>query len=402
MKKIYYGKAVYDNKEINAAIKVLKNNQLSLMDGKNVKKLEKKVSEMFGKKYGLMVNSGSSANLLALSCLNLKLNDEIITPSLTFSTTVSPIMQLGFIPKFIDVEKNTFQINPTQIENNISKKTKAIIVPNLLGNVANWREINRISKKYKLKIIEDSADTIGYKYLGGNTGKYSDIVTTSFYASHVVTGAGFGGMVCFNNEKQYKKAKLLRGWGRSSSLFNESEDINKRFNIKISGFDYDAKYIFSGFGYNFLPSEISAAFANEQIKKLKKNISIRHNNFQILKNFFKSNKKYFDVPEVYQSVKTGWLAYPVLIKNNSSFKRKDLQIFLEKKNIQTRTIFTGNILRQPLMKKTKYKTNIEGYAISDYIMKNGILIGCHHGMKLKEIKYMMKTIKNFLSIHDKH
>jgi CDP-6-deoxy-D-xylo-4-hexulose-3-dehydrase len=396
MKKIFYGMAVYDSKEINACMNVLRKSSLTLMDGPKVKALEKKVSSIFGKKYGLMVNSGSSANLLALSSINLKKNDEIITPALTFSTTVSPIIQLGFIPKFIDVDSNKFVINPDQIENNISKRTKALMIPNLLGNLANWPKIKKIAKKYKLKIIEDSADTIGYSINNLTTGKLSDIVTTSFYASHVVTGAGFGGMVCFNDYDTFNKAKLLRGWGRSSAILGEREDIKSRFNIKLSGIDYDQKYIFSDFGYNFLPSEISAAFALEQIKKLKKNILRRISNFNKLKKFFLNYKNYFDIPESYDRVKTGWLAFPIVIKKNIKFKRKSLQIFLEKNNIQTRTIFTGNILRQPLLKKINYKKNKEGYDVSDHVMKNGILIGCNHGMQNYQLNYMKKKFIEFL------
>ena len=282
MKKIYYGRAVYDHKEINAVVKVLKNNSLSLTDGKNVKKLEKIVSKMFGKKYGLMVNSGSSANLLGLASFDFKKGSEIITPNLTFSTTVAPIYQLGLIPHFVGVEKNKFVADFNHIERCINKKTVAIMIPNLLGNIANWEKISQIAKKYKLKVIEDSADTIGYTFNKKNTGIYSDIVTNSFYASHIINGGGTGGIVCFNDDKLYKKAKLLRGWGRSSATFNESESIDKRFNVKISGIDYDAKYVFSEMGYNFLPSEISAVFALEQLKKLKDNIMIRNRNFSKL------------------------------------------------------------------------------------------------------------------------
>ena len=162
MKKIYYGKAVYDNKEINAVLNVLKNKSLSLVDGDNVKNLEKKVAKLFGKKYGLMVNSGSSANLLAIASFNFKKGSEIITPNLTFSTTVAPIYQLGLKPYFIGVEKNKFLADPYQIEKCINKKTVALMIPNLLGNIANWKKINLIAKKYNLKVIEDSADTIGY------------------------------------------------------------------------------------------------------------------------------------------------------------------------------------------------------------------------------------------------
>ena len=396
MKKIYYGRAVYDSKEINAVLNVLKNKSLSLIDGENVKKLEKTVSKIFGKKYGLMVNSGSSANLLGLASFNFKKGSEIITPNLTFSTTVAPIYQLGLIPHFIGVEENKFVADYNHIEKCINKKTVAIMIPNLLGNIANWKKISQIAKKYKLKVIEDSADTIGYSFNKSNTGKFSDIATNSFYASHIINGAGTGGIVCFNDHKLYQKAKLLRGWGRSSATFNESENANKRFNIKISGIDYDAKYVFSELGYNFLPSEISAAFALEQIKKLKNNIQIRNRNFQKLNLFFKNYKTLFKLPDQYANVKTPWLAYPLVIKKNKKFNRKQLQIYLEKNNIQTRTIFTGNILKQPVMKNKLFKNHSECNTVANDVMKNGILIGCHQGMSLNDVGYICKIFKKIL------
>ena len=397
MKKIYYGKAVYNSKEINAVLSVLKNESLTLIDGKKVKELEKTVSNIFGKKYGLMVNSGSSANLLALSSFKFKKGSEVITPNLTFSTTVAPIYQLGLIPHFIGVEDNKFIADPKQIEKSINKKTVAIMIPNLLGNIADWKKIHSIAKKYKLRVIEDSADTIGYSINKKNAGKYSDVVTNSFYASHIINGAGTGGIVCFNDYKLYERAKLLRGWGRSSATFNESESIKKRFNIKVSGIDYDAKYIFSDLGYNFLPSEISAAFALEQIKKLKNNIKIRNRNFEYLKNFFSKYKNYFKLPEQNKGVVTPWLAFPLVIKKNIKFNRKKMQIFFEKNNIQTRTIFTGNILKQPVMNYRKYKKHPDCDPIANDVMENGILLGCHQGMVKSDLDYICKTFMKFLN-----
>ncbi len=397
MKKIYYGRAVYNNKEISAVLKVLRNDSLSLTDGKNVKKLEKKVSKLFGKNYGLMVNSGSSANLLGLASFNFKKGSEIITPNLTFSTTVAPIYQLGLIPHFIGIEKNKFVADYNQIQKCINKKTVAIMIPNLLGNIANWKKISEIAKKNKLKIIEDSADTIGYTFNKKNTGSYSDIVTNSFYASHIINGAGTGGIVCFNDYSLYKKAKLLRGWGRSSAILNESESINKRFNIKVSGIDYDAKYVFSEMGYNFLPSEISATFALEQLKKLKKNIYIRNRNFSKLVSYFKNYEHFFDLPEQYKEVKTPWLAFPLVIKKNNFFNRKELQIYLEKNNIQTRTIFTGNILKQPVMKRRVYKVSKNCNIVADNVMRNGLLIGCHQGMTNEDVNFICKIFSKFLN-----
>ena len=396
MKKIYYGKAVYNNKEINAVINVLRKNSLTLIDGPNVKKLEKIVSKIFGKKYGLMVNSGSSANLLALSSFKFKSGSEIITPNLTFSTTVAPIYQLGLVPHFIGIENNKFLADINQIEKCINKKTVAIMIPNLLGNICDWMRIHKIAKKFNLKVIEDSADTIGYTINKKNTGKYSDVVTNSFYASHIINGAGSGGIVCFNDSKLYNQAKLLRGWGRSSTIFNESENISKRFNVKVSGLDYDAKYIFSDLGYNFLPSEISAAFALEQIKKLKANIKKRINNFNYLKIFFSKYKIFFKMPVQNKDTKTAWLAFPLVIKKNKKFNRKKMQIFFEKKNIQTRTIFTGNILKQPIMKNKYYKKAKNCEKVSNDVMKNGILLGCHQGMDKNQLKYICKTFKEFI------
>ena len=393
--RIYYGKAIYNNKEISAATNVLKKKNLTLIDGPSVKELEKKVAKLFGKNYGLMVNSGSSANLLGLASFNFKKGSEVITPSLTFSTTISPIYQLGLVPHFIDVEESKFVAKIDQIEKCINKKTVALMIPNLLGNIPEWNKISKIAKKYNLKVIEDSADTIGYTYEKTNTGKYSDIVTNSFYASHIITGAGFGGLVAFNDKKLYERAKLLRGWGRSSAIFNESEGIKLRFNKTVDGIPYDGKYIFSALGYNFLPSEISAAFALEQLKKLKKNISTRIKNFEILRQFFKKYQNYIKLPSQGKSVRTGWLAFPLVIREKAKIRRKDLQIFLEKKGIQTRTIFTGNILRQPIMKNQYYKKHKYCGNVSDDVMKNGILIGCHHGLKLNELKFMCKAFDDF-------
>lgn len=390
--KVYYAKTSYDSKEINAVIKVLKEQKLNLMNSKNVKKFESKIARLFDKKYGLMVNSCSSANLLALSALNLPKGSEIITPCLTFSTTISPIIQLGLIPSLVDINLDTLLINEDCIEEMITKKTRAMIIPNLIGNIPNLIKIKQICKKYNLYFIEDSADTIDSFYSNKRSGSYSDISTTSFYASHVITCAGSGGMLCTNNEKFYKKALIQRGWGRNSTLFGENEDVKYRFKSKNS---YDEKYLFTDLGYNFIPTEISAAFGLEQLKKLKKLSLNRKKNFKILHNFFSKKKKYFKVPSINKKVDNIWLAFPLLV-NTKKFTRNELQIFLEKNNIQTRTIFTGNIMKQPGYINQKFKKNKFGYSNSDYVMENGILLGCHQSMKKKEIEYMIFKVNEFL------
>jgi CDP-6-deoxy-D-xylo-4-hexulose-3-dehydrase len=274
----------------------------------------------------------------------------------------------------------------------ITKKTKALIIPNLIGNIPNLIKIKKICKKYKLYFIEDSADTIDSFYNKKRTGHYSDISTTSFYASHVITCAGFGGMLCTNNEKFYKKALIQRGWGRNSTLFGENEDVKHRFKTKDS---YDEKYLFTDLGYNFIPSEISAAFGLEQLKKLKKLSLNRKKNFKRLHNFFSKYKKYFRIPKLDNKINNIWLAFPLMI-NTKKFSRNQLQIFLENNKIQTRTIFTGNITKQPGYKNQKYKKINSGFSNSDYVMQNGILIGCHQSMEKKEIDYIIFKIKEFI------
>tara|TARA_Y100000031_G_C8236675_1_gene393602 strand:- start:1109 stop:2296 length:1188 start_codon:yes stop_codon:yes gene_type:complete len=392
--KITYGKSVHDNAEIKAVLNVLKT---STQMGKNVRKLEKIVSEMFNKKYGVMTNSASSALMIAFEILNLPKNSEVITPCLNFGTAISALIQNNLKPIFVDIKLNTLCVDEDLIEKKINKKTRAILIPNLIGNCPNWEKLSKIAKKHKLISIEDSADTIGAKYKKQSTGKYSDISITSFYGSHIVNGAGNGGMLCLNNKKLYNKSLLLRSWGRSSSIFKEnSESIKNRFNIKLDGIDYDKKFIFETPGYNLEPSEISAAFALEQIKKLKKNYQIRNRNFKIYYEYLKKNTEKFILPDNNSKLHTAWLAFPIIMKEKKNLKRKQLQIFLEKKNIQTRVIFSGNILRQPAFKHLRKYNKVNTFKNSDYIMKNSILVGLHQGLSKDNILKVVKNIDKFI------
>ena len=393
LSKISYGKNVYDNKEINAVIKTLKK---TTQMGESVSAFEKKVSKIFSKKYGLMVNSGSSALILALKVMNFKKGSEIIAPSLNFGTAVSSIMLNNLNPILVDCKIDTLQIDPNKIEKKISKKTKAILVPNLIGNIPDWKKIRNIANKYKLMIIEDSADTLGGMVDGKSTGIYSDISITSFYGSHIISCAGNGGMFLTNNKDFFSRAKVLRSWGRMSTVIKDSENINRRLNIKLKGFDYDKKVIFSEVGYNFEPSEIGASFGLVQLKKFKHFSNVRNRNFKLHYDFFKKLKNYFIVPKTEKNVKTNFLAYPIILKNNVNFSRKKFQIYLEKHNIQTRPIFSGNILRHPAFRNLiSSKNKLNSFKNSDYIMKNGLLIGCHQGLSMKNISYIHSTILNF-------
>ena len=396
MTKISYGKNVYDKREINAVLKTLKN---STQMGKSVETFESKIAKLFSKKYGLMVNSGSSALILALKAMNFPRGSEIIAPCLNFGTAVSSIMLCNLNPIFVDCEIKTLQIDLSKIEKKISKKTKALLIPNLIGNIPDWKGIRKIASKHKLKIIEDSADTLGATINNRSTGIYSDISITSFYGSHVISCAGNGGILLTNNKDYFSKAKVLRSWGRMSTLIKDSENINKRLGIKLRGFNYDRKFVFSEAGYNFEPSELGASFGIEQLKKFRSFSMLRNRNFKLHYEFFKKLDKYFTVPKINKNIKTNFLAYPVILKSNSKLSRKDFQVYLEKNKIQTRPIFTGNTLRHPAFKSlVSNKNKLNEFKNSDYIMKYGLLIGCHQGLSLKDISYIHSVISNYKKI----
>ena len=303
------------------------------------------------------------------------------------------------MPVFVDVKEGTYCINEDKIKNLITNKTRAILAPNLLGNLVNWEKIIPYLKKKNILIIEDSADTIGSKIKNKPSGIYSDISITSFYGSHIINCAGNGGMVCFNDKKLYLKAKLLRSWGRSSSLYDEkSEKIENRFNIKLNGITYDKKFVFEEVGHNLEPSEIGAAFGLVQLKKLKENIKIRKKNFSKIYQFIKKYENFFILPKQLENSKTAWLAFPLTIKKNALFSRTDMQIYLEKHNIQTRVVFTGNILKQPGFRKIKHKGNKQ-FPESDKVMKYGILFGCHQGIDEIRLNYMLKIIQKFIKLN---
>jgi CDP-6-deoxy-D-xylo-4-hexulose-3-dehydrase len=391
-----YGTTVHGEDEINAVVNVLRT---STQMGKNVRELEDKVAGLYQKKFGIGVNSGSSALYLAADLLNYAEGTEIITPALTFSTTVAPLVKRNWVPAFVDVEEGTYNIDANKIEEMITSKTKAMVIPNLIGNLPNWKQIREIADKYNLFLLEDSADTIGAEIDGASSGRYTDMSTTSFYGSHIMNCAGNGGMLCVNNEAHYNRGKLLRSWGRSSSLFVESEAIENRFNVEVDGIPYDAKFVFEEPGYNIEPSELGAAFGLVQLSKLPHNIDLRTGHYHKMRQFFEQYQEYFILPNQLPNSRTGWLAFAVTIKESAPFIRRDLQIFLEKRNIQTRTVFTGNILRQPGFKNVTHKAAANGYIETDKVMRGGMLMACHHGLNDTQIAHVMESVTEFMRLN---
>ena len=220
--RVPYAQAVYGTEEVQAVVAVLKN-PLKISPGAACAEFEKKVAGIFGQKHGVFVNSGSSANLTALEALNLPKGSEVITPVFTFGTTVAPIVQKGLVPVFVDIEEGTYLANVDQIEAAITPKTKAIMIPSLLGNIPDLARLSKIAKKHKIPLIDDSCDTIGATFDGKPTGEYADISVTSFYASHIITAAATGGMVCMKDDSLARRARIFSAWGRESTLFGSHE-----------------------------------------------------------------------------------------------------------------------------------------------------------------------------------
>lgn len=392
--KISYAKTVYGKEEIDAVVKCL--NESTQM-GNYSRKFEKIIAELFEKKDALYVNSGSSALLLGIQSLNFPKNCEVITPALTFGTTISCLLQNNLIPVFVDVEPLTYCIDTDLIEEMINENTVAILAPNLMGNICDWDKIRSIANKHNLTVIEDSADTLGAKINNNKSGSYTDMSITSFYGSHIINCIGNGGALCLNDKKYIEKAKLLRSWGRSSSLFDEnSEKIENRFNIQLEGIEYDAKFVFEEIGYNLEGNEVGAAFGLVQLKNLENNIRVRKENFKRQYNFFKKLSNFFYNPIQKDNVDTAWLAYPVMLRKNLPFKRKDFQIYLEKNNVQTRVVFTGNIIKQPMMKNKKFIVSKKGFENSNAVMERGVLLPLHHGMTNEMFDKLHNLINDFV------
>lgn len=394
--RIPYAQSVHGKEEINAVVQVLRGNTAV---GARTAEFEQRIARLFGKKHGIMVNSGSSANMIAVELMNLPEGSEVITPLLTFSTVVGPLVQKRLLPVFVDVVPGTYLLDIDQVERAITKQTRALMVPSLLGNVPDLPRLRRIADAHKLILIEDSCDTLGARIGGKPTGTYSDISTTSFYGSHIINGAGGGGMVMVHGNDKRDRAQLLRGWGRSSSLLGElkaSENIKKRFQTNIDGILYDTKFVFSELGYNFLPLELSAAFGLVQLGRLPKFSETRSKNFMRLFSFFRQYERFFILPITTLNVKTNWLAFPLTIRDEAPFIRKDICMYLEKHDIQTRPIFTGNILRQPAFRSISHKKAVEDYPATEHIMRGGFVVGCHQGLIPKQMRYMEETIAGFL------
>jgi CDP-4-dehydro-6-deoxyglucose reductase, E1 len=398
MKRVEYAGSVHDEEEIDAVVAVLRGGPGALRIGRNVKEMERLVAATFAKNRGIMVNSGSSALYLAVELLGLQPTDEVITSSVTFSTDVAPLVRAGLIPVFVDVEADTYQIDVDAIEGAIGPRTRAILVPNLIGNCPDWDRIRAIADRHQLQVIEDSCDCLGATLRGTPTGARSDISVTSFALSHIITAAGTGGMVCVDDEALADKALLLRRWGRRSEVkFFGSQKANKRFFSDIDGLEYDDLFIFDEVGWNFEPAEISAAFGVVQMRKLPINLARRKRNFEMLSKHFSGYPEVFVLPRITTDVDTGWHMFPIMIKPESGVRRSLFQQHMEAAGVDTRMVWTGNVTRQPAFKNVPHRIAPGGLPNADRVMETGLILPCNHAIDDEGIEYMCHTVDQFFN-----
>lgn len=395
--RVLYAQSVHDEREIEAVLGVLRGGPTALRPGPNVRSMEGRTAELFGKRLGLMCNSGSSALYLAVELLGLQRGSEVITSPLTFSTDIAPIVRAGCVPVFVDVEVDTFNIDVSRIEEMITDRTAAMLIPNLIGNCADWDVIRDIADRHGLKVIEDSCDGLGMLYRGRPTGTRSDISVTSFAMAHIITCAGNGGMVLLDDDELRDVGLMLRRWGRRSEphLYG-TRGGGHVFREDLDGIPYDNDYIFDVLPWNFEPSEMGAAFGLQQLEKLDEFTMIRRRHFSFYSEFFNVRRKFFRPARQAEGLETAWLCYPVLVEPGAGFHRSDLQEHLDRAGIDTRTIWTGNVTRQPMMKGVTYRQPPDGLPNSDRVMESGMLLSCSHGTTEDELKYVAAQIDEFV------
>lgn len=376
-----------------------------LTSGRFSDQFEKEFAGFLGARFCALVNSGSSANLVAVSALTspllgdrrLKPGDEVITTACGFPATLNPILQNRLVPVFIDVHPGTYNIITEQIEKAVTKKTKAIFIAHTLGNPADLGVLTKLAKRYGLWLIEDNCDALGSQYKGQYTGSFGDISTCSFYPAHHIT-MGEGGAVVTNNAKLNKIILSFRDWGRDCWCKSGKDNTcGKRFKQKHGDlpFGYDHKYVYSHIGYNLKATDMQAAVGCAQLKKLPGFIAARKSNFRYLYESIKDFEKYFVLPAATENSDPSWFGFPILVKKSAPFSRHEIVEYLEANKIATRMLFGGNLIRQPAYQGCKYK--VSGKLIhTDLVMNDLFWIGVYPGLTGEMLRYMAGHLKTFV------
>ncbi len=403
--KIHYSGPIFDEKEVNATIiNLISSNWLA--EGKATLEFERLFSELIGGKETIVTNSGSSALLLIFACLMTKeidnpLNegDEVITSALTFPTTLNSIILNKLKPVFVDVNLETYNINPDQIEQMISKKTRAILITHHLGNPCDMKKIIDISKKYNLYIIEDCCDSHNAMFGDKKVGSFGCMSAFSFYGAHAMT-MGEGGAIVVNDFKFAPILRSLKTCGRACTCplckvsINSDFQCPQRFESEYKDFEkFDKRTLYPYIGYKLKILDLQCAFGIEQLKKLPSFVEKRQENFNLLTRGLKKFEKYLILPKILEESKASWFAVPITLKPSCNFKREELVDFLEKNNIETRPLLGGNLIKQPAYKDILFR--LSSLANTNYCHDNSFYIGCYPGITKEMIGFVLSIFESF-------
>ena len=400
---IPYGGRIYDEKELISLVDA--SLDFWLTAGKNARKFENAFTEFLDTKHCILTNSGSSANLLAISALTspklgrsqLKPGDEVITAACAFPTTLNPVIQNRLTPVFIDVKLGTYNIDVEKVEEAISEKTKAIYIAHTMGNPFDLEKILALTAKYGLWLVEDNCDALGSTYQNQYTGTFGDIATYSFYPAHHMT-MGEGGALTTKDSKLKRIIESYRDWGRDCWCEPGCDNsCGKRFDWQLGTLPhgYDHKYIFSHIGYNLKITDLQAAIGIEQIKKLPGFIEQRKRNWSILYEGLKPHEAFFVLPEKTADSDPSWFGFILTVKSNAPFSKNDIVQYLENKKIASRSLFAGNVLRHPAYQDISHRV-VGNLANTDLTMHNTFWIGVYPGISSEMNQYILESFESYI------
>ncbi len=401
--RVNYAGRVYDERELIAAVDA--SLDFWLTAGPRASAFEDGLGRFLGLDHALAVNSGSSANLVAVTALcsrrlerPLQSGDEVITPAVGFPTTVAPLVQNRLTPVFVDCELGSYNLSPDQLEPALSERTRALFFAHTLGNPVEMEPVMEFARAHDLYVIEDVCDALGSTYDGQMVGGFGNLATLSFYPAHHIT-TGEGGAVVTSDPKLARIARSVRDWGRDCHCRYDSPPegaCGRRFKWRIPGLDepYDHRYLFTEIGYNLKMTDLQAAIGVAQLEKLPDFVAARKRNFSCLYEGLKPYQEFLILPTWSERADPSWFAFPITVRPDAPFTRRDLVTFLEERNIETRLLFAGNIVRQPGYRHIKHRA-VGDLPNSDLVLRSTFFIGVYPGLDDARIAYILETFTDF-------